>query len=132
MGLNPDEIQGTAETSLKLDFELKSNLKPKEVKVDVKAKIKDFSLPDAIDGKPVSAPTLDLSVTNEGMLVEGEAFFEQIPLKLTWNEDFEKKDYKSKYKLSFRFDDKFKKTVGISQCDAQKRGGFRHRSRRYR
>ena len=82
--------------------------------MDVKANIKDLEMPDVIDGKPIFAPELSLSVTNKGMLLEGNATFEKIPLKLVWEEDFNKKDYKSKYKISFRFDENFKKIIGLT------------------
>ncbi len=114
MGLDPDKIKGWSENDLGLKFELKNDLEPEEVHVDVKANIKDLEMPDVIDGKPIFAPELSLSVTNKGMLLEGNATFEKIPLKLVWEEDFNKKDYKSKYKISFRFDENFKKIIGLT------------------
>lgn len=113
MGLKPDKILGEVETELKLNFELKQNLKPDEVKVEVKADLIDVTLPDVINGKQLDAKELKLLVTNEGMSVIGEATLENVPLKLVWDENFTNKDYKSRYKLTFKLDDNVKKKLGI-------------------
>lgn len=113
MGLNPDKIRGDAETELKLAFELKKDLEPDEVKVEVKSELLDVALPDVIKGQQLDAKELKLVVTNEGMSVIGEAKLDEIPLKLVWDENFSSKNYKSKYKLSFKFDEAIKKKLDI-------------------
>lgn len=113
MGLEPDKIQGFANTDLSLNFELKQNLTPEEVEVNVKADLKDLVLPKMINDKDIQASNLTLKVNNEGLLVEGKTKFEDIPIDLVWNETFASKDYKSKYKLSFKFDDNVKKKMGV-------------------
>lgn len=114
IGLNPDSIKGTAETDLHLNLELKQNLEPDEVKVEVKALLHDVEIPDVIDKKAVKAKDLTLEVNNSGLKVIGEATLEDIPLTLVWNENFADKTYKSRYNLSFKFDDAFKKKAGIT------------------
>ena len=113
MGIDADAILGEAETSLGLKFELKNDLEPDEVKVDVKSVLTGVSIPDIVKGKEVKAETLNLVVDNNGMSVIGDARLDDIPLHLVWDENFQSKDYKSKYKISFRFDDAFKKKLGI-------------------
>lgn len=113
MGLSPDKFRGQAETKLDLAFELKNNLQPQEVKVNVVSELKDVELPDAIDKQAVKSPQLNLQVNNEGMNITGEVLLDDIPLNLVWNESFASKNYKSKYKLSFKFDEAIKKKLGI-------------------
>lgn len=113
MGIKPDSIQGMSDTKLIIDLELKRDLAPDEVKVDVKSKLYDVLLPDMIDKKSVEAKELDLEVTNAGLKIIGEAKLEGIPLNLVWNENFADKTYNSRYNISFKFDDAVKKKLNI-------------------
>lgn len=113
MGINPSSIQGDAETNLNLKFELKNDLGPDEVKVDVKSVLTNVVMPNIVQGKTIEADTLNLVVDNNGLSVIGEAKLEGIPLRLVWDENFVDKSYKSKYKISFKFDDVIKKKLGI-------------------
>lgn len=113
MGIDPASIQGEAETTLSLKFELKNNLEPEEVKVDVKSALTDVVMPNVIRDKTIEAKTLNLVVDNNGLSIIGEAKLEGIPLRLVWDENFVDKSYKSKYKISFKFDDAIKKKFGI-------------------
>ena len=113
MGINPDDIKGSAETDLGLAFELKQNLRPDEVKVDVKAALSNVSINGLMEGKTIDAKKLDLKVDNQGLLIEGVANFEGIPVTLKWNENFNQKDYQSRYQLSFSFDENLKQKLGL-------------------
>lgn len=113
MGLKPDSVKGNAETNLGLKFELKDNLKPEEVSVNVKSTLTDVVLPDVIQEKDLVADTLHLSVDNQGLSIEGETQLEGIPLKLVWNESFTDKKYRSRYQLEFKYNNKLKQKLGI-------------------
>lgn len=113
MGLSPDKFRGQAETKLDLAFELKNDLQPEEVKVKVVSELKGIEVPDAVDKQSVKSSLLNLLVTNQGLNITGEILLDDIPLNLVWNENFADKNYKSKYKLSFKFDDAIKKKLGI-------------------
>ena len=113
MGIDAEAIQGDAETELSLNFELKNDLKPDEVKVNVKSALSNVSIPKIVQDKTVTAETLNLVVDNNGMSVIGDAKLDDIPLRLIWDENFQSKAYKSKYKISFRFDDAVKQKLGI-------------------
>ncbi len=113
MGIDPDAIKGSAETDLKLEFELKENLSPEEVKVDITAALHDVVISGMIKDKKIEAKKLDLKVTNQGMLISGVTNFEGLPVTLTWNENFIRKDYQSRYQLSFNFDNNFKQKLGL-------------------
>ncbi len=114
LGLDPNAIKGETETELKLNFELKNDLTPEEVKVEVKSDLVNVEIPNVIKGKSLNAEELKLLVTNEGMSVIGEAKLEDIPIALVWDENFNNKDYKSKYKISFKLNEEIKKKLGIN------------------
>ena len=76
MGIEPDSIKGSATTSLDLAFELKENLEPDEVTVNVKSELQDVVLPGIIADKSVEAKKLNLEVTNQGLLITGVTNFE--------------------------------------------------------
>lgn len=113
MGINPDAFKGSAETNLDLQFELKQNLTPEEVKVAIKSELRDVVIEKAVQDKSVEAKKLDLEVSNDGLLVTGVANFEGIPLNLVWNENFDNKAYQSRYQLSFNFDSNLRQKLGI-------------------
>lgn len=113
MGINPDSIKGSAETTLALEFELKQNLTPEEVKVDITSVLQDVVIKQIIDDKDIEAKKLDLTVTNRGMLLSGVTGFEGIPVNLLWDEKFLDKDYNSRYQLRFNFDANLRKKLGL-------------------
>ncbi len=113
MGIDPASFKGNAATDLYLDFELKRDLAPDEVKVKVSSVLSDVEIPDVLDKQAITAKELKLEVDNNGLLVEGDAKLDNIPLKLMWNENFANKLYQSKYNLSFVLDDNVKKKAGI-------------------
>lgn len=113
MGLKPDTISGNAKTKLGLKFEMKQNLTPAEVHVDVESDISDFAMKDVMKGKDITAEALKLSVTNKGLKVNGDAKLDSIPIKLVWTENFLAKEYRSRYNIGFKFDDELKKKLGL-------------------
>ena len=113
MGLKPDAIKGNARTKLKLNLEIKNDLTPEEVMVDVKADLSDVRFPDIFEDKDVSAEELKLDVSNKGLSLTGDVMLENIPLKLVWNENFDDKNYRSRYKLSFKFNNALKKEMNF-------------------
>ena len=115
LGLNPDDFEGSAVTDLGLKFELKADLEPEEVHVDVKSVLKNVKIPNIVQGKTVSAQELALGVNNQGMHIEGKAVFDDIPMRLVWDENFGAKNYKSKYRLEFKYDKAFKQKFGLDQ-----------------
>jgi len=113
MGINPNIIKGTAEADLGLDFELKQNLSPSEVKVNVGAALHDVQISGVIKDKTIDAKRLDLKVDNQGLNISGVANYDGLPITLTWKENFSNKEYQSRYQLSFNFDNNFKQKLGL-------------------
>lgn len=115
MGLNPDNISGTVDVKLKLDFELRQDLDTKDIKVDVAADLHQIAIKDLILEHNVAADEMKLYVSSAGWSLEGDGKFDDIPIKLTMDEKFAEKNYKSKCAISFKLDDEAKKILGINQ-----------------
>lgn len=113
MGVNPEKIQGNVDVKLNLDFELRQDLDAKDIKVNVDADLHDIVISELIPAHEVSAKNLQLKVTSSGWNLLGEAFYDDIPVKLTVDEKFAEKKYKSRCALSFKLDDAAKKTLGF-------------------
>lgn len=113
MGLNPEIIGGQAKTTLGLKFEMKQDLKPEEVGVKVVSDITDFKMDNVIKGKNITADELKMEVDNNGLSVVGDAKLDDIPIALSWKENFAAKEYRSKYNIGFKFDDRFEEKVGL-------------------
>lgn len=120
LGLNPDSIKGSAITNLGLDFELRQDLAPEDVKVNVKALLRDVEIKDVIKGKSIDAKTLDFSLNNEQMNISGVASIEGLPISFAWDEDFVSKQYQRRYEVGFNFDDSFKEKLGIKLAPLEK------------
>lgn len=113
MGLKPETVGGQAKTKLDLKFEMKQDLTPEEVHVTVASDISGFKMSNVIKGKDIVADSLSLKVDNKGLSVTGDADIDGIPVKLSWLENFSAKDYRSRYNLGFKFDDKLKQKLGL-------------------
>ncbi len=113
MGINPESIKGSAETDLALEFELKQDLAPDDVKVNISSVLQDVVLQKVVADKDIEAKKLDLQITNEGMLLQGVTSFEGIPVNLLWDENFKKRNYNSRYQMSFNFDSNMKEKLGL-------------------
>ncbi len=113
IGLNPADIKGSAEADLGLEFELRQNLAPKDVKVSVKAVLRDVAMKNIIKDKLVEAKTLDFSLDNSQMNLSGVVNIEGLPINLLWDEDFTAAEYRRRYQISFNFDESFKAKTGL-------------------
>ncbi len=113
MGLKPDEMEGYAKTKLGLRFEMKQDLKPEEVKVDVDADVTDFKMKKVFQDNDITADKLKLEVNNKGLKAQGNAVLSDIPVVLSWTEDFSGKEFASKYNLAFKYDNTLKKKLGL-------------------
>ncbi|MDR1694571.1 MAG: DUF3971 domain-containing protein [Lactobacillaceae bacterium] len=115
IGINPDSIEGDADTVLDLKFELKKDLQPEEVNVNVKSKVKNVKIKDVIKGKIIQSDELDLLVNNNGIVLSGDVKADGIDMSLEWNRAFSP-PYKNIYKVSFNLNDKIKKKLGIDSA----------------
>lgn len=113
MGVNPDDVSGDVDIELGLNFELHENLTPEEIKVDVKADLQNLLYPNVWEDKNLSAEKMLLTVNSEGFYVQGNALFDDVPLKASLQEFFHDKNYKAKGKLQFVLNDEVKQKLGV-------------------
>ncbi|MBR2137340.1 MAG: AsmA-like C-terminal domain-containing protein [Alphaproteobacteria bacterium] len=113
IGIKPEDITGDIDLKLKLDFELSQSLTAKDIKVDVKSDMKNVVMSKLVTDHVISADAMKLNVNSAGWNLSGDAQFDDIPVKLTMDENFANKSYKNKCRLSFVLDDKAKKALGI-------------------
>ena len=113
MGINPDEVAGDVDIVFKLDFELKTDLKPEELKVDVNGDLKQVEYLGLEEGKTFVADALKLHVTEKGFELAGVAKYQGIPLNLALKESFDEKNYKSKITAEVKVDDAVLKKLGV-------------------
>ena len=113
IGLPADKILGDVEANLLLAFELKNDLDPSEVNIELTADLKNVEIKDVFEKKSLKADVLELIVDNKGVKIIGDADFDSIPLKFAMNERFDDKNYKSKYEIAFKIDEDVKKKLGI-------------------
>lgn len=113
MGVNPEEVAGDVDMELKLDFELKSDLKPEEIKVEVKGNLKQVEYLGLKDGKTFVADALLLTVTEKGFELSGIAKYQDIPLNLTLKENFQEQNHKSRITADVTLNDKILQNLGV-------------------
>jgi len=113
MGIDPDRVAGDVDIVLGLAFELYEDLKPEDIKVDIKAELSDVKVPEVFDGKNLTAKKMALEVNSKGFIILGDAEFDGIKLNVLVNETFGNRAYKSKGKFSFRLDENVKRKLGI-------------------
>ncbi len=113
MGIKPDDIGGNVDMNLKLDFELKQDLKPEEIKVSVNADLHKVNIEKIIPQHKLGADEMNLKVNSKGWHLLGNITYDDIPVQLKIDEDFSDKKYKSKCKVAFVLDNNAKKNLGI-------------------
>ena len=113
MGVNPDEVAGDVDIGLKLDFELKSNLKPSEIKVGVVGDLSQVEYLGLKSGKTFVADKLKLNVSEKGYELIGVAKYAGIPLDLKISDNFHDDKSNSKVVANVKIDNKVLKTLGV-------------------
>ena len=109
-GLDPEKISGNVKINLNLDFELRRDLNPKDIKVKVDADLQDTIIKDIVPNHLISAPELKLQVTSKNWSLAGDGYFDELPVTLKMHQDF---DNNGKYNIAFNLDDTAKKILGI-------------------
>ena len=113
MKIPADKLSGHAETDLSLKFELKDNLLPDDVNADVKVKLTDVMMKDIIQGKNVTASSMNLQVSNQFLELSGNAVMDNVPVCLSWKENFKNKVERTRYDIAFKLDKEVQKKLGL-------------------
>ena len=113
MGVNPEDVAGDVDIVLKLLFELKTDLKPEELKVEVKGDLRQVEYLGLSEGETFVADNMNLLVTEKGFELSGIAKYQNIPLNIAVKENFHEKDYKTKITASVKIDDAALKRLNV-------------------
>ena len=113
MGVNPDQVAGDVDIGLKLDFELKSNLKPSEIKVGVVGDLSHVEYLGLKSGKTFVADSLKLNVTEKGYELTGVAKYDGIPLDLKISDNFHDDKSNSKVVANVKINNEILKKLGV-------------------
>ena len=102
-GLDTQKTAGETNVHVDLDFPLADDLQTKDVTVLVLADIKDSIFPLPIENGRLTNGDYHLTVNNNRLTLEGTAKFNNIPLTLSWIENFttqKPEDVQTAYQLS--------------------------------
>ncbi|MGF1474139.1 MAG: DUF3971 domain-containing protein [Geminicoccaceae bacterium] len=81
-GIEPAATAGSAELNLKVALPLLRDLLWEQVVLDVHGRLDGFSLPDALEGQPLTAGQFELRADPDGLALDGSARVSDIPLNL--------------------------------------------------
>lgn len=106
LDIDPETAEGSASTRLKINFPVEKSLTPARIKVSAQSVLKDVALHNVLFGRGLSGGNLLLNVDRQGMDIAGDVVLGNLPVKLTWRENFtDKALFKSRYDLSGRIED---------------------------
>jgi len=101
LGIKPDNADGTVAAHVRLQFPLKADLLAAEVVAEAQARLSATSIKGALFEKDLINGDLDLSVTNDALVLKGDAGLGGVPVQLVWNHDFRDEAlFRDRYELS--------------------------------
>lgn len=87
-GIDPSAAGGKANFTLSLGLPLIQNLAYADVTLNVSGDVTDLVLPDLLDGKSLSAPSVSVTVDAAGLTAKGRATLANLAANVTWTEKF--------------------------------------------
>ena len=117
LGLKPDTSSGDVATHIQFDFPAEKNLTFAKVKIGVTATMSDVGLQKAMFDRDVTEGKLELTLSQNGMRINGPLKFGGIPLDLQWLENFTDKA---------PFEEQIR---AIGMVDAEQRADFGYETR---
>ena len=98
--IDPKDTRGETVAETVLMFPLSQDLSPEQVQVKVLGTLTQGQVPLPIQDKVLQDITCQVSVTQEGMDIQGQGTFETIPLQFEWKEKFTDGPVHSVYKVT--------------------------------
>ncbi|WP_420546882.1 AsmA-like C-terminal domain-containing protein [Curvivirga sp.] len=115
LGLETDDITGTAQGVVELNFELLKDLKKEDIKVDVEADLSDLTIMDIVPDAVLTAEKMKLLVTEKELHAYGEIQDSDYKFNVDYFEYFRESNIlQRKYVLSGQADDKFLIKEGLT------------------
>jgi len=101
LGIKPENADGTVAAHVRLQFPLKADLLAAEVVAQAQARLSAASIKGALFEKDLINGDLDLGVTNDALVLKGDAGLGGVPVQLVWNHDFRDEAlFRDRYELS--------------------------------
>jgi len=101
LGIKPENADGTVAAHVRLQFPLKADLLATEVVAKAQARLSAASIKGALFQKDLVEGDLDLSVTNDELVLKGDAGLGGVPVQLVWHHDFRDAAlFRDRYELS--------------------------------
>ena len=101
LGIKPENADGTVAAHVRLQLPLKADLLATEVVAKAQARLSGASIKGALFEKDLINGDLDLSVTNDALVLKGDAGLGGVPVQLVWNHDFRDRAlFRDRYELS--------------------------------
>jgi hypothetical protein len=88
VGLDPEQVEGRVAADLSAEFPAHTYIGPKDIVLKADAKLTDVALGRGMFGRHVEGGRLKLALDNSGMTLSGDARCEDVPVTLTWREQF--------------------------------------------
>ena len=119
LGFNIEEVQGSVDFNLQLNFPTVKDLPKEEVKAVLKGKVTDLVLPDVVRGLPLTGGPYDLGFQDGAITLKGSGQLSQRPITLDWLQylDSEGRDFESKITAKITADDGLRDAFGIGLED---------------
>lgn len=117
LGLKPETSSGDVATHIQFDFPAEKNLTFAKVKIGVTATMTNVGLQKAMFDRDVTEGSLELTLSQNGMRINGPLKFGGIPLDLQWLENFADK---APFEQQIR---------AIGTVDAEQRADFGYETR---
>ncbi|KAA5604803.1 hypothetical protein F1188_14435 [Roseospira marina] len=114
VGIDPASLRGDAKATLTLGMPLLKDLPLEDLEIGVEASAEGVGVPEVLLNQDLSAGDLDLSLTQDGMDVNGTARLGPVPVRLTWRENFtDGAPFDRRYRVKARVDAAGRKAFGL-------------------
>ncbi len=88
LGRTPDLASGIAIVEAELNFDLRKDLRARDVEAEVLANLIEVQSDTLIDGRELRADRLVLRANNDGMHLRGDVTLSDVPIQMTYRREF--------------------------------------------
>ena len=115
LGMAPTRTSGVATTKVHLRFPLEKSLDLDGIDVTAEADLEQAGIKNVVLGKDLSEGKLHLTVDKKGMDVDGTAALAEVPIAVSWRENFaDRKEFASRYNIVADLDDERRKKLDLT------------------
>ncbi|MHA3916437.1 hypothetical protein [Halovulum sp. GXIMD14793] len=87
-GRAPDLVEGQAVVAAELGFELRKDLKARDVRASVTADLQGVTSDQIVPGRVLAADAITLAADNDGMRISGPVRLSEVPMRITYAQEF--------------------------------------------